>query len=275
MKQNLLSIMVCFYRSINLIPKNEAYFNIQCGAAETGIDLPMQKDDTGDNISSRNRYWSEITGLYWYFKNIADKPKYIGLCSYRRFFNFSQNTGAPIKIIPSAKAEEINQIHLPDMDDVFSKYDIVLPVPYTFAYNFNKICIKNYNPKDFDILKEIISEISPSYLKAYDEVYYNKRLQISHNMFIMKNKDFDEYCSWVFSILLEAEKRIHPENYPISQVRVFGYMHEVLLAVFVEKKKMRPYYSQLTWITDDSTGFKFNSPIYRFLATAHYYVNGK
>lgn len=266
-----LNILVCYYKDIIVNPTDKSYYYIQCGADATGINLEMTKDNTGENISSRNTYWSEITGLYWAWKNI-EKSKYIGLCSYRRFFNFKQDTNEPISIIPINDHKEINKIVIPDMDSIFKNYDIILPKQYTYAYNTETVCRMNYNMEDFSILEKLIKDRSPDYLEAYKNVFYKTNLQIGHNMFIMKWEDFQEYCSWVFDILLEAERKINPANYPIHQIRVFGYMHEILLAVYVEKKKFKPYYSQLTWLSDNSKGFKFNSFWYRLAAKIYYFI---
>ena len=45
-------------------------------------------DNTGDNISSLNRYFCEMTALYWAWKNYdkLGNPEYIGLMHYRTYF---------------------------------------------------------------------------------------------------------------------------------------------------------------------------------------------
>lgn len=266
-----LKILVCYYKDIIIDTRNnEAYFNIQCGRDDTGIVLDMTGDNTGDNISAKNRYWSEITGLYWAWKHM-DKVDYVGLCSYRRFFNFKKDTIAPIRIINFDEVEEIKKIKVPDMDKIFDSYDIVIPKPYLYAYPISKVCNMNYAPGDFDTLEKVINELSPEYNAAYQKVFYQSNSMIGHNMFILKWEDFNEYCQWVFDVLFEIERRIDPTNYPINQVRVFGYMHEILLGVYIEKKQFRKYYSQLTWITKNSKGFKFNNWGYQILAKMYYY----
>jgi hypothetical protein len=268
MVNSKLRILVCYYKDIFLKPNHESYYLLQCGVDSTGIDLGIQKDNLNSNISSRNKYWSEITGLYWAWKNLP-KTDYVGLCSYRRYFNFKYSS-KPIEIITLESASKINSIEIPNLNTIFKSHDIIIPIPYTFAYNFKKICEMNYRIEDFKVLQNCIHELFPDYDDAYFKIFNQTNKFIGHNMFIMKWDDYNEYCNWVFIILFEVEKKIDPTEYSITQIRVFGYMHEILLSVFIENKKMKPYYSQLTWITSKSENFKFNNFFYRFLAIIYY-----
>ena len=46
-------------------------------------------DKTGENISSKNKYYGEYTFHYWIWKNYLDKlgEEWIGFCQYRKFFS--------------------------------------------------------------------------------------------------------------------------------------------------------------------------------------------
>ena len=52
-------------------PDDNMYVPLQVG---TAINSPLGylRDDTGDNISALNGYYSELTGLYWIWKNVHD-----------------------------------------------------------------------------------------------------------------------------------------------------------------------------------------------------------
>jgi hypothetical protein len=266
-----LKILVCHYKEAYIQVADPAYLDIQCGKDETGLNLDMQGDNTGINISARNRYWSEITGLYWAWKNM-EPVDYVGLCSYRRFFNFNHSTSSPVRIIPRSSALEVRDIDLSIVPKLMRKYDVIVPKSYTYAYSIRRVCSMNYVDRDFDLLEQIVHDLSPEYSVAYKKVFYDSNRMIGHNMFILSWDRFQEYCSWVFGILIKLESIIDPTDYPIGHVRVFGYMHEVLLGVFIEHHKLRKYHSQLTWISNEPGNFKFNSWLYRWMATFYYYA---
>ena len=54
------------------------------------------------------------------------------------------------------------------------------------------------------------------------------------NMFIMKRKLADEYCQWIFDILFELENRLDISNYSDYDKRVFGFISERLLDVWIQ-----------------------------------------
>ena len=57
-------------------------------------------------------------------------------------------------------------------------------------------------------------------------------------MFIMKKEILDEYCTWLFSILFELEKRVDVSKYDEFHARFFGRISEVLLNVWINKNKL-------------------------------------
>ena len=52
-------------------PEDPVYVPLQVGCAAKP-DYGYLKDNTGDNISAKNSRYSELTGLYWIWKNHAD-----------------------------------------------------------------------------------------------------------------------------------------------------------------------------------------------------------
>jgi len=77
-----IKVIVAAHKKYEM-PKDKMYVPVQVGA-EGKKDIGYTKDNTGDNISSKNSMYCELTGLYWAWKNLdAD---YIGLALIKNFF---------------------------------------------------------------------------------------------------------------------------------------------------------------------------------------------
>lgn len=67
------------------MPNDNVYLPLHVGRVMEGaVDLGYLGDNTGDNISGKNKDYCELTGIYWAWKNIA--ADYIGISHYRRQF---------------------------------------------------------------------------------------------------------------------------------------------------------------------------------------------
>ena len=89
-------------------------------------DLGYLCDNTGDNISAENCYYSELTGLYWIWKNVHTY-KYVGTCHYRRYLLNEQE-----KIFTEAEYLEL----LKDYDLITTKR-VVLNNSYYYGFATN------------------------------------------------------------------------------------------------------------------------------------------
>lgn len=58
-------------------------------------------------------------------------------------------------------------------------------------------------------------------------------------MFVMKRSLFDEYCTWLFDILFELEKRTDMTGYDTYEARLFGFMAERLFNVWLERQNLK------------------------------------
>ena len=59
------------------------------------------------------------------------------------------------------------------------------------------------------------------------------------NMFIMKKEVLDGYCSWLFDILFELEKRVDTTNYTDFHKRFYGRVSELLLDVYINTNNLK------------------------------------
>ena len=59
------------------------------------------------------------------------------------------------------------------------------------------------------------------------------------NMFIMKKEILNEYCTWLFDILFELEKRTDASQYDSFHARFYGRISELLLDVWINKNQIK------------------------------------
>ena len=74
------------------------------GLGKDNFSSEWLRDNTGENISSKNRYYGEYTFHYWFWKNVLPNIKdnqWIGFCAYREYW------GNKKKISKNSKLEDI------------------------------------------------------------------------------------------------------------------------------------------------------------------------
>ncbi len=193
-------------------------------------------DDTGISISEKNPYYCELTALYWIWKNTNDEI--VGLNHYRRFFWLSK---PDLKYVQKNIMDYKNLSDLIDaqsVNKILEKSDIILPTKRLFLDGVEKQYQINHRKKDYDTMRRVICELYPEYLPAFEHVSIGQGVYPC-NMFIMKRNCFNKYMEWLFSILFEVEKRIVIPYQDTYQRRVFGFLAERLLNVFVLHHKLR------------------------------------
>lgn len=224
-------IIVATHKEYNF-PNDDIYMPLHVGKYGKE-DLGYVGDDTGDNISTKNQNYCELTGMYWAYKNL--NCDYIGLMHYRRYLKKDQknNEDNLDKIV--LNKEEILTL--------MEKYDVILPEK---SGNVQKSVYEAYKKmhhiKDLDNVREIISNIYSDYLEAFDKVVNGNELCLC-NMFIMSKENYDNYCEWLFNILFNLEKITDISNYSNYQKRIYGFIGERLFNVWLEKNKyLKKYY---------------------------------
>ena len=183
------------YRSDILIPiqagralhpnENEKFFSQMIG------------DDTGDNISLKNDRYSELTALYWIWKN--SKARYIGLMHYRRFFNLYNSKTVETFDDFGLTRGNIEAIMM-DADVVTAHYS-----GFNTGSNIYEHYLRNHYGEDFYV---VIRKIMKKYPELTDKLYrfLAKDSYIPFNMFIARKKVIDAYCEWLFDILFSVEE---------------------------------------------------------------------
>lgn len=198
-------------------PEQADYVPLQVGFGE---DLGWLRDNTKENIASKNRNWCELTGLYWIWKNDTTSDV-IGICHYRRYFS---EGGKPIS---SARALSLLEKH----DLLVAEFE-----PYRQSV-YEQYGIESGYTKDLDTIRQIISEFYPSDTEAFDTVMTQGGIS-QYNMMIAPKALYDDYCTWLFTILEEAERRIDLSGYNTYQQRIFGFLSERLLNVYIKARHL-------------------------------------
>lgn len=110
-------------------------------------------------------------------------------------------------------------------------FDVLLPKPrqYWIETNYSQYA-HAHNEKDLKMTREILAERFPDYLSTYDS-YMKQSGGHRFNMLVMKQDKLDAYCTWLFDILFELERRMK-ENGELK-ARVIGYVSERLLDVWL------------------------------------------
>jgi len=221
-----IEIFVVSHKDLFLsIPENYKVI----GVGEYGVNNKERilSDCIGDNISKKNPNYCELTAIYWLWKNY-DLPNYVGVCHYRRFFV----DGITSKIFETKKLERIME-----------EYDVILPKkvkekPDVWSYFVNSISGKE---KDLIILENLIKNDYKDYFQAFEDVMHSKSASFC-NMAVMKKDDFDKYCKWLFELLEKYESRVDLSGYTKQEQRIYGFMSEFLLNVWIKKENKKVKY---------------------------------
>lgn len=225
-------IMVAAHKQFPM-PKAEGYVPILVGATKNyknGINY--QRDDQGDNISNKNSYYNELTAVYWAWKNLNDVDT-IGLVHYRRYF------------FDSKPYDLNNVLSITRIESLLYDNDVILPKKrnYYIESNYNHY-IHAHHKEPLDKTRKIIKDMYPKYLFKYDEIMKRKKAHM-FNMFIMRRESFQSYCEFMFGVLDKLEKNIDISNYSIQEKRVYGYISELLMDVWLETTNQR--YIEMPW----------------------------
>lgn len=207
------------------MPNDEMYVPIQVGA-EGKESLGFTPDNTGENISNKNSNYCELTGLYWAWKNLD--CEYLGLAHYRRHFAIRRGTKDRRDILNIDQARKL-----------LNGVDVLLPQKRHYWIETNyKQYIHAHHAIDLDETRHILEEKHSEYLSAYDS-YMKRTKGHRFNMFIMKKDLADRYCEWLFDVLFELEKRLDISSYDDNDKRVFGFVAERLLDVWLETNNIK------------------------------------
>lgn len=201
---------------IKKIKSDELYTPLFVG--RNGKDnLGFCSDDIGDNISFKNSTLSELTGLYWMWKN--SNFDVIGLCHYRRYF----------------KNDEGVLLNKSNVFNYLNHYDILMPKKVRLIEgSLNKTYDGSHVIKKLEETRKLMKKMYPEYLCTYDQIM-NQDSFSCYNMFVADKSVISKYCNWLFPFIKELEKNIDLKDEP----RIIGVLTEYLFNVWVTHQKLK------------------------------------
>ncbi len=192
-----------------------------CIPIQVGTQLCKERvadtlDNDGDNISNRNPNYSELTALYWIWKNVllhnneeGDEHSYYGLGHYRRIFELSQ--------------DDIGRM-------ISNNVDAVLPLPMPYIPNINAHHERYVKPEDWGVVCNVLAEYAPEDFSRMNSIL-GQEYMFNYNIILAKKNVLIEYCEWLFPILNEVENRTTPKGSERSD-RYIGYIAETLETLY-------------------------------------------
>lgn len=180
---------------------------IQSGAALADRTVCELKDNSGENISSKNPNYSELTSMYWVGKH--GSAEYLGLFHYRRILELSE--------------EDLYRLSENDVDAVMAYPAIYYPsILSHHSYYLNE--------GDWNAMKQALQELAPEYAAAMPGIFKEKFFH-NHNILIAKKEVFQAYCQWLFPILERTEELSEPKGRDRGD-RYIGYLGENLTTLY-------------------------------------------
>jgi hypothetical protein len=251
-KKNEKFLIYCLCLQDNLFNKVKNLNYIPVGLGEEKFSSVWLRDNTGNNISTKNPYYGEYTFHYWFWKNEIDKipdDTWIGFCTYRRFWSNKKNFSS----------KNIAEKIITEIPDDWNKYEVILGDQLNIQ-NIKWIKILKYgkkillkNPKaifekkrnikfQFDIfhgdgiLDKAIDLLDEENKEDF-RLYVNSMPSFNRgNMFVSKSKKLiKDYYLTIFNWLNECENLFGYELKGYSKMRIYGFLAERFLPYWFNK----------------------------------------
>jgi hypothetical protein len=240
-------------KNINYIP---------VGLGKNSFSDEWTKDNTGDNISYKNKYYGEYTFHYWLWKNMFHKIKdneWIGFCAYRHYWA-DNNKHHSDEINKMVNNNNFLNFVLKSQKEEWNDYNVILGEKMRIdQIKFMKIvknggvklAIKNIKPIlqnkynirfHFDVfhgsgfLDKAISILDPKERTDFKNFVENEGSFNRENMFICRSKSImNSYYESIFEWLKNCEKIFGFNLIKWNEVRLYAFLAERYLSYWFNK----------------------------------------
>lgn len=226
------------------VPVHVGHIKYMDGTLPEGSkDFGYIGDDTGDNISAKNHLYGELTGLYWIWKNVNDVD-YAGLVHYRRYFANAQG-----RLMTEAEYRSL-----------FEEYDVIIAKHMDYEVSYAKKFAEYHHMEDLNKTGEVIKRLYPEYYDTFEEVI-NSKEQYLFNMMVAPKKLLDNYAKWLFDICFELENIIDVSGYDQYRARIYGFLSEQLLYVWIKNNGLKYYEAPVIYSQEKAETIEFKKCI--------------
>lgn len=223
-----IKIFMCCHKGYETVPP--LCQPIQCGAALTPPIEGAIQDNSGENISAKNREYCELTAHYFAWKNVS--AEHYGFCHYRRLFcadDSVKKTYLALKALPDSTltGDEKYWRQLAD------EYELIVPRSEDMGLPAREhYCTSKYHyAEDLELFLTVLYQKAPQ-LKKPAEAYLSQNRQYFCNMFIMDRAHFFEYCGILFPVLEEFDRKKLPHG-DFQSDRTDGYLGEIFTGIYI------------------------------------------
>jgi hypothetical protein len=241
-------------------------------------------ETNGQNIANKNKYYSETSFHYWYWKNILNnKPKdeWFGMCQYRRYFvkyeykdqidNFNSQGLYP-NINNLADLKKMLQL---EPSNMWNNFDVILCEPWSlkvkskaklFKKGFKSLIndpsiifnIKKQNIKlhfemfhGYDNLQKAIKVLPKKDMKDFIDYISSNNMLAGHCIFFSKNNDLiNSFYTDLFQWLFECEKVFGFNLRGYGNQRIYSFLTERYMPFWFNKYAKVRYWP---WLYCDIT----------------------
>lgn len=199
------------------------YLPIWAGASSANA-MGIQGDAEGESVAELNPLINEATAMYWIWKNTG--YKYVGTAHYRRYMHlhFAWDNGEQA-LVDGDIAKRL-----------LEKYDVLAIDPVAFDMNIKEQLRISLGEEAFDCgynnVRQLVKELHPDYLDEFDQ-YFEGHYFYPCNMMITKKEVYDQYCEWLFSLIIPAARRIDITKFDEYSKRTVGFMAERLFTLWL------------------------------------------
>jgi len=250
--QNLKMFCICIHNE--LLSKVKRLNYIPVGLGGNKFDTGWVTDNSGENISKKNKFYGEHSFHYWFWKNEINnisENDWVGFCAYRRFWLNDKNT--------RTQNQNFQNRILNHVPKLWDNYEVILGnkievnnIKWIKILKYGKISLFK-NPKAFlkrnrsikfhfdifhgnNILDKAINVLNENDREDFRKFVNTENSYNQGNMFICKSKKIMiKYYETIFHWLSECEKIFGFDLNGYGKLRIYGFLAERFLPFWFNK----------------------------------------